>query len=130
MTKNIFLFCVVLGLATSCASTKKNTPTPSPATTEVKKEVVAVKPPPTTASAKITMVDAYTCSRESDVREIYIEPMSPQGCKLWYSNRKGEPTASSIRGLSHCELVNQNVRKNLETAGFKCQAVSNTATTK
>lgn len=66
-------------------------------------------------------VDAYDCKANNEVRNIHIELTTPAGCKLWYSNHsKSEPIAWSKHGLTYCEKVNQNIRNNLENAGYAC----------
>lgn len=135
MKQNTLILLVSLGILAGCASKPK---TEATATKTTGSAVVPVNPPktaattpaPTTAQAKPTSIDIFVCKRESDVREVYIEPVTPLGCKSWYSNDKSGPVASSVRGLAHCEAVNQKIRTNLETAGFKCDAVANTTASK
>ena len=130
MKNNVLLLCILLGLISSCTSTNKKE-TATAVATEAKKEIAPTKTQIPSTVTRPTMVDFFTCSRESDIREIYIEPVTPQGCKLWYSNYKtGSPTAWSTKGLEHCETVNQKIRDNLSMAGFKCQAANTSANTK
>ena len=123
MKINSVILLAVLGLAVGCANNStKESKTPVQIV-EAKKEVPQAQTPAT--QAKPTSIDIFVCSRDSDVREIYIEPIIPLGCKLWYSNyRTGKPAAWSDKGLGYCEEVNENIRSNLQNAGFKCQAVS------
>lgn len=90
------------------------TSTPPPA-------VEATKADSTKPAQNWPKVDAYDCKANNDVRNIHIELTTPAGCKLWYSNySKSEPIAWSKNGLTHCEKVNQNIRHNLENAGYAC----------
>lgn len=138
MKQNTLILLVSLGIMAGCATKPK---TDATSTTSTGSAVVPVNPPKTAATtatapaatttqAKATSIDIFVCKRDSDVREVYIEPVTPLGCKLWYSNDKSGPVASSVRGLSHCEAVNQKIRTNLEAAGFKCDAVANATASK
>lgn len=134
MKHDKLILLATLGLLAACAGKPKTDAVSAPPT----KQTSDIKPitPPATATAastaaKPTAIDVYVCKRDSDVREVYIEPVSPLGCKLWYSNIKtGNPVASSTKGLTHCETVNQKIRSNLETAGFKCEATTGAAAAK
>lgn len=132
MKPNSLILLVSLGLIAGCAAKPTTTSTAAVVPVNPPKTAAATTTPaPATTQAKPTSIDIFVCKRDSDVREVYIEPVTPLGCKLWYSNDKsGQPVASSVRGLAHCEAVNQKIRTNLETAGFKCNAVANTTASK
>lgn len=129
MKINIAIFIVLAAISTSC-SHKSNLPTSE---TKIKPVIPpatatpAASPGPkaaVTVAPKPSMLDVFTCTRDSDVREIYTEPVSPSGCKLWYSNKKTDPTAWSSKGTGHCLEVGLRIRNNLEGAGFKCVPVA------
>lgn len=133
MKINIAIFFTLAVISTGC-SHKSNLPTSG---TDIKPVIplassTAANKPTTSAPAKAagtktpmtTMMDVFTCARDGDVREIYTEPISPSGCKLWYSNKKTDPTAWSSKGAGHCLDVGLRIRKNLEGAGFKCAPVA------
>lgn len=131
MSLKTLLLMISMGLMVSCANgSKKSSTTTTTAATETKSDV-SQKKDSQKADIKAVSVDIFVCSRESDVREIYIELVTPLGCKLWYSNHKtGSPIAQSVKGLKYCETVSQNIRSNLETAGFKCNAVNSKSAAK
>ena len=110
-------------ITASCANQSKKevpqaTPTAAPTNITSAAEATPVNP---LKLKNTVMIDAFTCARDSDIRELYIEPIPPKGCKLWYSNKKDGPTAQSVSNIEHCEKVNKNIRRNLEVAKYKCQ---------
>lgn len=125
---------IMLFLVTSCASNQATeskvakTPAPQAAPANESKKV---EPSTQANSEKKLVVDSYSCNYQADVRKIYIESLTPAGCKLWYSkNNNNLPTASSQNGYSHCERISQNIRHNLEKSGFKCTKENDVANTK
>lgn len=110
------------GKMLSSTETTKTTTHAPPTTVEATK-TDSHKQQPITTSNNWPKVDAYDCKGNNEVRSIHIELATPTGCKLWYSNHsKSEPVAWSKHGLSYCEKVNQNIRHNLENAGYTCAA--------
>lgn len=123
MNMKYLLIVLFLAITSSCANqSKKEVAQTTPLIAQNNTTSTEQATPPAPSKTKnAVMIDAFTCSRDSDVREIYIESVTPKGCKLWYSNKKGSPIAQSALSIEHCEKVNANIRRNLETAGFKCQ---------
>lgn len=129
MKIKILLIASFLALTTNCANQPKKevaqtTPVIEQKDTTSAKQTTTVTP---TKSKNAIMIDAFTCTHNNDVREISIEPLTPKGCRLWYSNKKDGPAAQSAFNIEKCEKVSANIRKNLDAAGFKCEQVSDTS---
>lgn len=131
MNTQVFILVSFMVFSLGCSSPQSKAPTP-PITnaklqvSEPQKNVITGVP-----AIKETMKEPFTCTRGTDIRSIWIESMQPDGCKLWYSNyiKKG-PAAWSQTGLKHCQKISENVRKNLESAGFSCQPAESTTAAK
>lgn len=120
MKIKILLIASFLAIASGCKTNSKNE-----TITEEKTTVAPVKPTATLATPKLITIDAFNCKKNGEIRKLYIEPLTPKGCRSWYSNKKDGPIAASAHSFERCEKVNANIRKNLEAAGYKCEAVEN-----
>lgn len=116
-----FLFLIFISSCSGKAVSSSNTNTQAPPQSASTVKASADKQAPTKSPSDWPKVDAYNCNGNNEVRSLHIELIAPKGCKLWYSNfSKSEPIAQSKNGLSYCEQVNNNIRHNLENAGYTC----------
>lgn len=62
------------------------------------------------------------CSWQKDLRELHHVARANGGCEVIYK-KQGEDKviAQAKRDISYCQKILNNVRGNLERAGFKCQ---------
>lgn len=61
------------------------------------------------------------CVRETEQRKLETQNSSPSGCELWYTSYGNRhKIAWSTKAKTHCESTSERIRKNLESAGFKC----------
>jgi hypothetical protein len=73
-------------------------------------------------AAKATAAGEITCKKKEESRTLRLEALQPKGCNLWYSKHGDkDPMATSKSSAEHCEKVRDKIRKNLETAGYKCE---------
>lgn len=61
------------------------------------------------------------CNRNRDVRWIRIYSADDGKCRTIYSKEGFTQIVSSATYYSSCESVLNNVKKNVEAGGFKCQ---------
>lgn len=127
MRTRLCLLVSWLTIGMSCSSIQSPPITPPLPNVKAQISEPAKKEADAVPSIKETMKEPFTCKRDTDIRSIWIESLRPDGCKLWYSNyEKKGPAASAHSGLSHCQKVSENVRKNLQSAGFICQSAEST----
>lgn len=105
----VFSFAMICG----CAN-KKIEPAPAPKL-ESKVEV------PANAAAAPKAPEGVTCQRADDKRTLSVESGPDGNCSVQYMKfGKMERAAWSAGNKSYCDSVRDRIRKNLETAGFKC----------
>lgn len=89
--------------------------------TKVQEPAVAKDAVKTAETAK--QQATVSCALSGTTRTLRIESVQPQGCKLFYSNYKGnDPVASSEVSSTRCENIRDRIMGKLEAAGYKCSA--------
>lgn len=119
--------CAAVSFA-GCSSASKSAQNPGPSAPGQPSTSAAQPATPAVAQAPAKAADGATiaatnreCKRDSEVRKLSIEKISPKGCKLQYEKLGVKSVvASSAVGTSHCESVEKRIRENLTAAGYKC----------
>lgn len=123
----LIAFILLTGVIGCSSKSKKETATvqtPSPSAIPPKE----TQPLPNnsaavdTKSATSKVLKETTCKRDSEIRNLSIEEVSPKGCQLMYSNfNPKKPVAWSSKSSEHCESVMERIKGKLEAANYKCQ---------
>lgn len=122
--KNIMLLSICLLFAVSCAhKNKTNAPTSgSPATgstTSSTKDSSVAKE--VKASAQATSGASVNCTNKKETRTIAVVAKDP-GCETVYSKGGNvQSIANAKSDLSYCDQKLNQVKANLEKAGWVCQ---------
>jgi hypothetical protein len=123
----LLIFGIIASLAAACSSPTQQVSTPGTMSSPTVKPVDGSTTATTRNDAKANTHERPTesmemkCKLATDERTLIIVPKE-LGCELHYQKfGKNEIKASSTSGQMHCEKVRSRMKKNLESAGFKCQ---------
>lgn len=111
---------VTLMMLAACAT--KSTNTSAQTATPAASPSPSPSPSPTPSIPGKNIGYQFSCVREKDERKVEVYALAPKGCEVMYTkDGKTDKIASSSVGMEHCKATADKIRKNLETATYKCK---------
>lgn len=128
MKLKILSLFIISAFFVSCSSKSKNTSAEATAKTPAKQEAAKAtdkkqaKTSTTPAkSATSANASSVVCKNGSDTRTVEVVSKDG-GCEVSYTKFDQTTTpATAASGTEHCANVQDKIKGNLETAGFKCE---------